>query len=209
MSITSNLPDVTVPIEALTAWLALPTTKERMQAAVSKAVAEVEQYILSNTSLRVPRQRTERRDGFRPWLDTFAAHGFDHWLNSYKHQLAQEIQREMLLAIPEVFAGLRNGELIRETVQTLLWPEMEPLLRDRAEELLLTYAVRGIALSWASRHLGDNLLVGLPVKKNPGWWVPLHLRQSPQAFVAYIELDSNGEILSGVGELRIAAGTTA
>jgi len=205
MSTTLDIPDITAPIQALTTWLALPTTKEQMQAAVSKAIAEVEQYILSNTSLRVPRQRAERRDGFRPWLDAFAAHGFDHWLNSYKHQLAQELQREMLLAFPEVFAGLRNGELIRETVQTLLWPEMEPLLRDRAEELLLTYAVRGIALSWASRHLGDNLLIGVPVKRNPGWWVPLHLR-STQAFVAHIELDLDGEVLSGIEALRSDAG---
>lgn len=126
--------------------MACPADDERADAGCRvKGYRRGGQYILSNTS-----------------------HGFDHWLNSYKHQLAQELQREMLLAFPEVFAGLRNGELIRETVQTLLWPEMEPLLRDRAEELLLTYAVRGIALSWASRHLGDNLLVGVPVKRNPG-----------------------------------------
>lgn len=209
MSLTLDLPDITAPIEALTVWLAQPMTKKRMQAAVSEAVGGVEQYILGNKSLRVPRQRAERRDGFRPWLDAFAAHGFEHWLNSYKHQLAEEIQREMPLAFPEAFAGLRNGELIRETVQTLLWPEMEPLLRDRAKELLLTYAVRGIALSWASRHSGDNLLVGLPVKKDLGWRVPLHLRQSPQASIAQIELDLDGEVLSGIGELRIAIGTTA
>lgn len=208
MSTTLDLPDVTAPIQALTAWLAQPTTKKRMQAAVSEAVAEVERYVLSNTSLRVPRQRAERRDGFRPWLDAFAARGFEHWLNSYKHQLAQEIQAEVLLAFPEAFAGLRNRELVRETVQTLLWPELEPLLRKRGEELLLTYAVRGIALTWVSRNLGDTLLVGLPERRNIGWLVPLHLR-STQALVAHVELDSDGEVLSGVGALRAATGTTA
>ncbi len=212
MPTTLALPDVTASIQALTAWLAHPATKERMQAAVLEAVAEVERYILSNTSLRVPRQRAERQDGFRLWLDAFAAHGFEHWLNSYKHQLAQEIQGEALLALPEVFAGLRNRELIRETVETLLWPEMEPLLRDRAEELLLTYAVRGIALTWASRNLGDGLLVGLPVglqeKQKTRWLVPLHLR-STQAFVDYIELDPEGEVLSDVGALRAVTETAA
>lgn len=208
MSTTLDLPDVTAPIQALTVWLAQPMTKERIRAAVSEAVAEVEQYILSNTSLRVPRQRSERRDGFRPWLDAFAAHGFDHWLNSYKHQLAQELQGEMLVEFPEVFAGLRNRELVRETVQTLLWPELEPLLRDRAEELLLTYAVRGIALTWASRNLGDGLLAGLPERGGIGWLVPLHLR-STQALVAQMELDPDGEVLSGVAALRDAAGATA
>lgn len=208
MSTTLDLPDVTAPIQALTAWLAQPTTKKRMQAAVSEAVAEVERYILSNTSLRVPRQRAERRNGFRPWLDAFASHGFEHWLNSYKHQIAQEIQAEVLLAFPEVLAGLRNRELIRETVQTLLWPELEPLLRKRAEELLLTQAIRGIALTWASQNLGDSLLVGLPERRDTGWLVPLHLRNT-QAFVAHVELDPDGEVLSGIGALRAATGTIA
>lgn len=209
MSTTLDLPDVTAPIQALTAWFAQPTTKKRMQTAVSEAVAEVEKYILSNTSLRVPRQRAERRNGFRSWLDAFAAHGFEHWLNSYKHQVALSIQDEMLFAFPELFAGLRNKDLVRETVETLLWPEMEPLLRNRAEELLLTYAVRGIALTWASRNLSDNLLIGLPERRNSEWRVPLHLRHSPQTLVAHIELDPDGEVLSGIGDLRDATGTIA
>lgn len=203
-----DLPDVTAPIEALAAWLAQPATKERMRAAVSEAVAGAERYILSNTSLRVPRQRAERQNGFRPWLDAFAAHGFEHWLNSYKHQLAQDIQGEVLLAFPEVFAGLRNRELIRETVQTLLWPEMEPLLRTRAEELLLTFAVRGIALAWTSRNLGDGLMIGLPEKQNTGWRVPLHLR-SAQTLVAHVDLDADGEVLSDVEALLAAIETAA
>lgn len=206
MPTTLDLPDVTAPIQALTAWLAQPKTKQRMQDAVSEAVAGVEQYILSNTSLRVPRQRAERRDGFRPWLDAFASHGFDHWLNSYKHQLAQDLQGEMLPAFPEVFAGLRNRQLIRETVETLLWPEIEPLLRSRAEELLLTYAIRGIALTWASRNLSDGLLIGVPKRLDTRWLIPLHF-SSPQAFIGYIELDADGEVLSGVEEFRVATGT--
>ena len=208
MPTTLVLPDVTAPLQALTAWLSQPKTKERMQIAVSEGVAGVEQYVLSSTSLRVPRQRAERQGGFRPWLDAFAAHGFEHWLNSYKHQLAQEIQVEMLAAFPEVFAGLRNQELVRETVETLLWPEMEPLLRNRAEELLLTYALRGIALPWVSRNLGDGLLVGLPERQDARWRLPLHLRSS-QSFAAFIELDSDGEVLSDAVALRDAVETAA
>ena len=176
-----------------------------MQIAVSEAVAQVEQYVLNSTSLRVPRQRSERQDGFRLWLDAFAARGFEHWLNSYKHQLAQEIQVEMLAAFPEVFAGLRNRELVRETVETLLWPEMEPLLRSRAEQLLLTYAVRGISLAWVSRNLGDGLLVGLPERQNARWRLPLHLRNS-QEFIALLTLDTDGEVLSDADALRSAIG---
>lgn len=208
MPTTLALPDVTAPIQALTAWLAQPVTKQRMQNAVSDAVAEAEQYVLNSTSLRVPRQRAERQDGFRLWLDAFAAHGFEHWLNSYKHKIAGDIQSEVLLAFPEVFGGLRNRELVRETVETLIWPEMEPLLRNRAEELLLIYAVRGIALAWASRNLGDHLLIGVPERRSMGWRIPLHLR-STKAYVASVELDADGEILSEVEALRAVLGTTA
>jgi hypothetical protein len=206
MPTTLALPDVTGPLQALTNWLALPATEQRMQSVVSEAIAEAEQYVLNNTSLRVPRQRTERQDGFRPWLDAFSAHGFEHWLNSYKRQIAQDMQREVLSAFPEVFGGLRNRELVRETVETLIWPEIEPLLRDRAEELLLAYAVRGIALAWASRKLGDNLLVGLPERHGTGWQVPLHLHAT-KAYVASVELDADGEILSDAGALRAVLGT--
>ena len=94
------LPDVAAPLQALLAWLDEPSTKLGLQDAVSEAVAEAEQYVLSNTSLRVPRQREQRLNGFRPWLDAFAAHGFEHWLNSYKHKLAQNIQNEVLSAFP-------------------------------------------------------------------------------------------------------------
>ena len=208
MSATLTLPDVTAPIEALTAWLAQPTTKQQMQAAVADAVADAEQYVLNNTSLRVPRQPAERQDGFRAWLDVFAAQGFEHWLNSYKRTLAQDIQREVLAAFPEVFGGLRNRELVRETVETLIWPEIEPLLRGRAEELLLAYAVRGIVLAWASRRLGDNLLVGLPERRGTGWQVPLHWHAT-KAYVASVELDADGEVLSDAEALRAVLGTPA
>jgi len=208
MPTTSALPDVTAPIQALKTWLDLPETKQRMQTAVSDAVAGAEQYVLSNTSLRVPRQRAERQNGFRSWLDMFAAQGFEHWLNSYKRQIAQDIQSEVLAAFPEVFGGLRNRELVRETVETLIWPEIEPLLRSRADELLLIYAVRGIALAWASRYLGDNLLAGVPEQTSAGWRVPLHLRAT-KARVADVVLDADGEILSDLDSLRIAAGLPA
>ena len=208
MAATLTLPDVTAPLQVLTDWLALPETKLRMQTAVSDAVAGVEQYVRNDTSLRVPRERTLRQDGFRSWLNAFMARGFEHWLNSYKHQIAQDIQSEVLLALPEVFGGLRNRQLIRRTVETFIWPELEPLLRDRAEELLLIYAVRGIALTWTSRNLGDHLLLGVPERHEGGWQVPLHLR-STQAHVADVDLDANGEILSEAKTLRAAIGTTA
>lgn len=199
MPMTLDIPDVTAPLQALETWLAEPATKERLQTAVAGAIADVEAYILSSTSRRVPRQPEERRDGFRPWLNTFAAHGFEHWLNSYKHQLARRIQTETLSAFPE-FSGLRNREMIRETVETLVWPEIEPLLRDRAEELLLVYAVRGLALTWASRNLGDNLLIGVPERQETGWLVPLHLRGS-QAYAASLKLNRDGEVLSEAEKL--------
>lgn len=179
-----------------------------MQTVVSEAVAGAEDYVVKNTSLRVPRQQAERQDGFRAWLDAFAAQGFEHWLNSYKHQIAQDIQSEVLAAFPEVFGGLRNRELVRETVETLIWPEIEPLLRSRAEELLLIYAVRGVTLAWASRQLGDHLLVGVPERTSAGWQVPLHLRAT-KARVAEIELDANGEIMSDLASLRSAVGLLA
>ena len=205
------LPDVAAPLQALLAWLDKPSTKLQMQDAVSDALAEAEQYVLNNTSLRVPRQREQRQNGFRPWLDAFAAHGFEHWLNSYKHKLAQNIQNEVLSAFPEVFGGLRNQELVRETVETLIWPELEPELRSRAEKLLLTYAVRGLTLAWVSRALGDNLLLGVPEQRGVVWSVPLHLC-STKAYIADVELSADGEILTDAGTLQTAvaaAGTAA
>lgn len=194
MPMTLDIPDVTAPLQALKTWFAEPATKERLQVAVTVAIADVEAYIVGNTSRRVPRQPEERRNGFRPWLDAFAAHGFEHWLNDYKRELARTIQKETLSAFPE-FGDLRNRETIRQTVETLVWPELEPLLRNRAEELLLTYAVRGLALTWASRTLGDNLLVGVPERQKTGWRVPLHLRGN-QTYAASLELSQEGEVLS-------------
>lgn len=207
MPTTLDIPDVTAPLQALEVWLAKPATKERLQNAVIEAVAEVEAYILDSTSRRVPRQPEERRDGFRLWLDAFAAHGFEHWLNSYKRQLARKIQTETLSAFPE-FSGLRNREIIRETVETLVWPEIEPLLRSRAEELLLTYAVRGLALTWTSRNLGDNLLVGVPERRRTGWQVPLHLRGN-QTYAASLKMNQDGEVLSKAKKLLAEIGAVA
>lgn len=202
MPATLDLPDVTAPpLQFLIKWLARPETQKRMQTAVSEAVAAVDNYILSSTSRRVPRQPEERENSFRSWLDAFAARGFEHWLNDYKHQLARSIQQEVLLEFSE-FNGLRNRDMIREMVEATLWPEMEPLLQNRAEELLLTYAVRGIALTWVSRHLGDGLLVGLPERQESDWLIPLHTRNT-QALVTSVKLDKNGEVLSDKVTLRI------
>ena len=206
MSATLDIPDVTTPLQFLINWLARPETKKRMQTAVSEAVAAVDNYILSNTSRRVPRQPEERKDGFRVWLDAFASHGFEHWLNDYKHQLAGSIQQEVLLSFPE-FKSLRNRDTIREMVETTLWAEMEPLLRNRAEELLLTYALRGLALTWVGRNLGDNLLVGMPERQGSDWLVPLHARGT-EVLITSILLDKNGEVLSEAEKVRESMGTT-
>ncbi len=208
MPTTLTLLDVTAPLQALTTWLAEPSTKDRMQAAVSEGIAGAEQYVLNNNALRVPRQQAERQDSFRPWLDAFAAQGFEHWLNSYKHQLAQDIQSEVLAAFPTEFGGLRNRQIVRETVETLIWPEIEPLLRSRAEDLLLMYAVRGIALAWASRFLGDHLLAGVPERNPVGWQVPLHLRTTEER-IADVVLDADGKVLSEAEAQRGVVGTAA
>lgn len=201
----ATLPDVMAPLDALIAWLARPEIKARMQAATSEAFAAVEQRVVSNHSLRVPRKFSERENGFRPWLEAFFAGGFEQWLNSYKHQLARQVQSEVLSAFPDTFTQLQNKELIRETVETLIWPEIEPLLRERAENLLLTYAIRGLALSWVSRNLGDGLLLGVPEEQNNEWHVPLHNRLT-QKWVAEVLLNRDGEMLSDVGALRAALG---
>ncbi len=74
-------PDVLTPIEALTVWLSQP---------------ETEQQIVEDTSLRVPRQKSERENGFRPWLGKQSTH-LDPWFVAYKHQLAERIQTEVLI----------------------------------------------------------------------------------------------------------------
>lgn len=201
----ATLPDVMAPFDALTVWLASRETREQMQAAVSEAVAAVEQRVVSNHSLRVPRKFSERENGFRPWLEAFFAGGFEQWLNSYKHQLARQVQSEVLSAFPATFTQLQNKELIRETVETLIWPEIEPLLRERAENLLLTYAVRGLALSWVVQNLGDGLLLGVPEEQNTKWHVPLHNRFT-QERIAEVLLSRDGEMLSNAGALRTALG---
>lgn len=198
-----DVQEVTAPIEALVAWLSRPDTKRRLQAAASEAVADTEQHIVSDTSLRVPRRHEHRQGGFRPWLNAYTAGGFDQWLASYKRQLSDRLQSEVLSAYPEMFARLQNKDMIRETVETLVWPEVEPLLRRRAEDLLLTYAVRGIALPWVSRNLADTLLLGIPEAQNNGWHVPLH-DPITRRRVAEVVLDHDGEVLSDVQELRTA-----
>lgn len=194
------VPDVTAPIDALTAWLSRSETKERMQAAVSEAVADTERHVLNDLSLRVPRRKEERAGGFRPWLEAHVAR-FDLWLDSYKHQLAGRIQSEVLSTFPEVFATVRNRDMIREIIEVSVWPQLEPLLRRRAEDLLLTYAVRGITLSWVSRNLGDNLLLGVPEARNKRWYVPLHDPVTRQQ-VAEAVLNRDGEVLSDAVALR-------
>ena len=198
----TSAPDVLAPIEALTAWLSRPETKRRMQAAVLEAIAETEKHIVSDTSLRVPRQRSERQGGFRPWLDARGA-GLNQWLKEYRSRLAERMQDEVLTAFSDEFTPLRNKNTIREAVESLVWPQLEPVLRKRAEDLLLTYAVRGITLPWVSRHLGDGLLLGMPEARDNEWHVPLHDRVT-QKRIAEVVLDRDGEILSDVGALRAA-----
>ncbi len=200
-TLAPDVQEVTTPIEALTVWRSLPDTKRRLQIALSEAVATTEQHIVSDTSLRVPRRPESRRGGFRPWLDAYAEGGFDQWLTSYKRQLSDQIQSEVTSAFPEIFTHLQNKDLIRETVESSLWPQIEPHLKRRAEDLLVAYAVRGIALAWVSRNISDGLLLGVPEKHDHGWCIPLHQRTT-QTKVAEVVLDSDGEILSDAGTLR-------
>lgn len=200
-TLAPDVKEVTAPLEALMAWLSRLDTKRRLQAAVSEALAATEQHIISDTSLRVPRRQEDRQDGFRPWLDAYGTGGFDQWLVSYKHQLSGQLQGEVLSTFPEIFMRLQNKNLVRETVETLIWPEVKPLLKRRAEDLLLTYAVRGIALAWVSRNVSDCLLLGVPEKRDGGWRVPLHQRTT-RVRVGEIVLDPDGAVLSDAGALR-------
>ncbi len=196
------LPDVAAPIQALRVWLSRPETAARMQAAVSDAIAQVEQHILSDTSLRVPRRREEREYRFRSWLDAYDAKDLRPWLDTYKRQLAQQIQNEVLAAFPSEFARVRNKDLISDIVGTSIWPQVEPQLRQRAEDLLLTYAVRGIALTWVTRNISDGLLLGLPEAREDGWRIPLHDHLG-RTREAELVVNQNGDVLTDVEGLRV------
>ena len=200
--LATDAQEVTAPIEVLKAWLSRPETIQRMQAAVSEAITETERHIVNDTPLHVPRQKSERQGGFQPWLDAYGA-GLDQWLKEYKIRLAEQIQNEVVNTFSGEFTLVQNKNTIRETVESLVWPQLESLLRQRAVTLLMTYAIRGIVLPWVSRHLGDGLLLGIPEARNEEWHVPLHDRIT-QKGVAEVVLDRDGEVLSDIGALRTA-----
>lgn len=144
-----------------------------------------------DTSLRVPRTQAARQDGFAPWLAV------------YRDQLGAHLASTLSLDVPGLARRLADPARIKRVFDSAVWPRIEPQVR--------AYAVRGLAAAWASRNLGDAVVLHSPEAVGAGWRIPLSVRSAPEV-VGYILLDRDGNVLPGTTTreqlLRAIGGTT-
>lgn len=134
---------------ALQEWLDDPETQQKIRLCIDQAI----DMIKADMSLQVPRTDEERRGAFAAWL------------NDYRRKIGPTIQVQFRQQFPGISQRLNNQNLVRDIVDELVWPKVEPTLR--------LYAVRGLASDWVRHNMGDAVLVGQPVFCASHWEVPL------------------------------------
>jgi hypothetical protein len=63
--------NIIVPMDVVANWLADSHTQQRVVALANNSLAEVETFLNSDTSLRIPRQPADRTNGFVAWLSRY------------------------------------------------------------------------------------------------------------------------------------------
>lgn len=117
--------------------------------------------------------------------------GFKEWLTVQKEILSPEIRELLATHVPELVTGVSNKEVIDEPTLQFVWQPIEQTLR--------TMAVKGIAVNWLSRNLGDNIQVAEPIERLGIWLVRISLTDVD---LGYLTINSDGEVLQGSAPRR-------
>ena len=167
-------------VDILLDWMNEPEVKRDLAAVITSAIARAARTFLNETSFRVPRNKELRRQRFAPRIA------------KYRERLEDNIADELNTKFPHISAASAKA------AAAIAMQQVMPSLGERARGLyqsLLRKAVRGLALAWVSRQVGDGVLVGEPEWDGIVWHVPCQSRISMSP-LGKISLDANGEILS-------------
>ena len=171
--------------------LGQPEVVEAIRDAVTGTIAHVERDLMESSRLRLPRRAEERQNGF------------EKWLAEYREGLAESLFRELAGRLGGTAESGNDPEPTGADLATRIWPLVEAELQARAERFLVHHAVRGLALNWLSRHIGEGLVVAEADHLGKFWRVSL-LDKRDRGYVAALALDEDGNVLTEVPALRAA-----
>lgn len=154
--------------------LTAPERTAGVQEIVDQLLPAALQLVESDTVLRVPRTDEECRDRFAEWLSTHRA------------RLAPTIRQLIDRAVP---AQGHDAAAVEEAV----WSRLSPVLLD--------FAVRGRAVQWVSRHLGDATTIGWSERTEEGWRIPLGVRGHGEN-LGQMVLDPDGRVVEALTSTR-------
>ncbi len=189
--------EITAPMSVIGNWLDNAETKNRVERLTADSLTDLEAFISNDTDILPPRQAWERADGFAAWRQNYAIRR----LNPHLRENRRRIVEELTAAFRAWYDDKTLDRAVHNLIERLVWSPLEVRLRQRAEVLLLAYAVRCLALMWISGHFGEGLGVGQPKRTESGWLVPLVRRKTGEP-AGTLPLDEQGEILVSPAAFR-------
>ncbi|HZT43912.1 MAG TPA: hypothetical protein VFA07_17225 [Chthonomonadaceae bacterium] len=159
-------------------FFAEPENKEKFNKCIQRAILSV----MEDVSIRIPRTESERQNEF------------EHWLAAYREKLGPAMEEAFRIEFPSLYKHKQlRPQTIRQTVEEHLWPLIEDELRS--------YAIRGVASAWVSKHMGDATTIGLPQREGSYWRVPLGVNKYGEN-LGQVVLDADGNVITDLTTTR-------
>ena len=147
---------------------------------IDKCVEHLYAYLDADPSMRLPRSEEDRKNGF------------EQWLNSYRQKIAPVMESEIRQTFPHLAAKSRSKE-VEVLIEREIWPKVEADLRS--------YALRGVASAWISRHMGDATTIGQPEWEGSCWRVPIGVNKYGDN-LGQIVIDRDGNMIPDLTTTR-------
>ncbi len=127
----------------------------------------------ADTSVRVPRSKSERQNGLSLWLE------------HCRLKLGVVLQDEFERHFPSLAQKL-SASAILDIFNDHVWPKVMPEVQR--------YALRGLASAWVTENMGDATTLGQPNLDGELWHIPLGIRGIGD-HLGRIVLTLNGDIV--------------
>lgn len=127
----------------------------------------------ADTSVRVPRSKSERQNGLSLWLE------------HCRLKLGVVLQDEFERHFPSLAQNL-SASAILDIFNDHVWPKVMPEVQR--------YALRGLAAAWVVQNMGDATTVEQPYRHGELWHVPLGLHGISDS-LGEVVLTLNGDIV--------------